>query len=99
MVIIDVDKFLLRMFTDVLGDYCGVSLDISFKDCGVDDLDIVEIIMNIEKDLNITIDDDSMYSIFLGDNNIRDIKKYLRDKHDIMGLVEGRKFKIIKIEK
>lgn len=76
--------------------FSGVNLDSKFSDIGLDSLDLVEFIMNLESNFNIEISDFDADG-FTRESTIKNVKEYLRKKHNIRDIRLDRKEKIISI--
>lgn len=79
-------------------DNIEVTLDTDLiNDIGLDSLDSVELIMEIEKEFDIAIPDEDAENI-LTDCKVSDIIQYLKDKHDIVDIRQERNDKLVSIE-
>jgi len=92
----DLDDLLINILIDHTGE--DVDLDTNIADIGLDSLDAVEISMKIEKDFDITLNDDEFEMFSLKNKiKIKDIKVFLR-KYGVFDVREERKRKIEKID-
>lgn len=96
--VIDCISNMLNRNSDHLNEI-EITLDTDLiNDIGLDSLDSVELIMDIEKEFDIAIPDDDA-ELIMSECRVSDIIQYLKDKHDIVDIRQERNDKLISIKK
>jgi len=92
-----VDEAILKSVEGLIGtDFDGI-VDWDTDLTGLDSLDQIELIMNMEKDFDIAIRDEEAEKMMGEIFTPKDIKRILKDHYNIVDIKEERKEKIDKI--
>lgn len=75
----------------------NIDLDTNLKDLGLDSLDQVELVIDMENKFDIAIPDNDLDN--LSDFTIKDISLYLKEKFDIVDIKQERHDKLDEITK
>jgi acyl carrier protein len=94
---IEINEKLILSIMNVLGQYIEIDIDTKIETLLLDSLDEVELVLNLEKEFNITIDDEYVESMMKEVIYIRDIKQFLK-KYGIFDIKENRKLKIHQLD-
>jgi acyl carrier protein len=92
----DLDEILLSTIRNIVGDDEVVELNTNLAEL-IDSLDYVEFIMELEKYFDISIDDDDAELLSKKNPTLLDIKKLLKDSHNISDIKAQRKDKLQRI--